>query len=85
MAKYKDFPIEAGSKVMFEENIFSKYTDKGKTEISDIQVTQGGGSAQQDTVMTVFFISDLEFAIPNFALEPESCGPNFLSTHGEKI
>jgi len=86
MAKYKDFPIDAGSKVMYEENILSKYTDNGKIEISDIQVTEGAGSAQQDTVMTVFLISDLEFAIPNFALEPERLWTKFFEhTWGKDI
>jgi hypothetical protein len=86
MAKYKDFPIETGSKVMYEENILSKYTDYGKIEISDIQVTDGAGSARQDSVMTVFLISDLEFAIPNFALEPERLLTKFFEhTWGKDI
>jgi hypothetical protein len=59
MAKYKDFPIEAGSKVMYEENILSKYMDYGKLKSVMIQVTEGAGSARQDSVMTVFLVSDL--------------------------
>ena len=86
IAKYKDFPIEAGSKVMYEDNILSKYTDYGKVEISDIQVTEGAGSARQDSVMTVFLISDLEFPVPNFALEPERLWTKFFEhTWGKDI
>ena len=71
---------------MYEENILSKYTDYAKIEISDIQVTHGAGSAQQDTVMTVFLISDLEFTIPNFALEPERLWTKFFEhTWGKDI
>ena len=60
--------------------------DYGKIEISDIQVTEGAGSARQDSVMTVFLISDLEVAIPNFALEPERLWTKFFEhTWGKDI
>jgi hypothetical protein len=68
---YKDFPIEKGARILYEENILSKYTDYGKVEISDITLTEGAGIAQDDTRMTVFHVSELEFQIPDFALEPE--------------
>jgi MFS superfamily sulfate permease-like transporter len=69
--KFKDFPIEYGARVLYEENMLSKYTDYGKVEISDIHLTEGAGSAEHNTVMTVFLVSDLHLSIPNFALEPE--------------
>jgi hypothetical protein len=66
--------------------VLSKYTDKGKIEIRDIQVTQGADSAQQDTVMTVFLVSDLGFAIPNFTLKPEILWTKFFEhTWGKDI
>ena len=60
--------------------------DYGKIEISDVQVTEGAGSARQDSVMTVFLVSDLGFAIPNFALEPERLWTKFFEhTWGKDI
>lgn len=69
--KFKDFPIERGRRILYEENILSKYTDFGKIEISDIHLSGGPGSAVEDVKITVFIVSDLPFPIPNFALEPE--------------
>lgn len=71
MAKFKEFSIERASRVLYEENILSRYTDYGKVEISDVQLVHGAGSAQQDCMMTVFVVSDLDITIPAFALEPE--------------
>ncbi len=86
VAKYKDFPIERGTRVLYEENILSQYTDYGKIEISDIQVIHGAGTAQQDSIMTVFHVSDLHFSIPNFALEPERLWTKFFEhTFGKDI
>ena len=45
--KFKNFPIEKGAKILYEENILSKYTDSGKIEISDITVSEGAGMAQR--------------------------------------
>ena len=69
--KFKNFPIETGAKILYEENILSKYTDFGKIEVSDITVSHGAGMAQEDTVITVIHISDTDLQIPNFSLEPE--------------
>lgn len=69
--KYKNFPIEKGTKILYEENILSKYTEYGKIEVSDITVSEGAGMAQVDTVITVVHISDLESHVPAFSLEPE--------------
>jgi MFS superfamily sulfate permease-like transporter len=71
MKKYKNFPIEKGARILYEENILSKYTDYGKVEVSDITLTEGARMAQEDTKMTVIHVSDIDIAIPDFALEPE--------------
>lgn len=71
MAKYKDFPIEKGVRIVYEENILSCYTDHAKIEISDITLTEGARMAQHDTRITVIHVTDLPFAVPEFALEPE--------------
>ena len=53
---------------MYEENILSKYTDYGKIEISDIQVTDGAGTALAGYGnFTVFLISILDFCIVLFS------------------
>ena len=84
--KFKNFPIEKGAKILYEENILSKYTDFGKIEISDITVSQGAGIAQDDTVLTVIHISDLDIHIPNFSLEPEKLWTKFSElTFGKDI
>jgi MFS superfamily sulfate permease-like transporter len=71
MKKYKNFPIEKGTRILYEENILSQYMDFGKVEVSDITLTEGARMAQEDTKMTVIHVSDIDIAIPDFALEPE--------------
>ncbi|HTE30077.1 MAG TPA: SulP family inorganic anion transporter, partial [Chryseolinea sp.] len=70
-SKYRNFPIENGAKIRYEENMLSAYTDFGKVEISDITVSEGAGMAQNDTVLTVVHVSELDLHIPAFSLEPE--------------
>jgi len=70
-AKYKGFPIEKGSRILYEENMISNYTDFGRVEISDVTVSDGAGIAQQDSQVTVILLSELQFVIPDFSLEPE--------------
>jgi hypothetical protein len=69
--KFRDFPIEKGNKILYEENILSKYSSFGKVEVSDIILTEGARQAGNDTHITIAHISDLGFAMPDFALEPE--------------
>jgi MFS superfamily sulfate permease-like transporter len=71
MKKFKDFPIQSGTKIQYEENILSKYTDYGKVEISDITISESARSAEEDRKITVIHVSDLELKMPDFALEPE--------------
>ncbi|MDH4092219.1 MAG: SulP family inorganic anion transporter [Cyclobacteriaceae bacterium] len=69
--KYRNFPIEKGAKILYEENMLVKYVNFGKIEVSDVTVSEGAGIAQHDTVITVMHVSDLENQIPAFSLEPE--------------
>ncbi len=69
--KYKDFPIEKGARILYEENVLSKYDDFGKVEISDITLTEGARMAQNDTKITVIQVSEINVNVPDFALEPE--------------
>ncbi len=70
--KYKDFPIQKGNKIPFEENILVQYSDDGKIEASDITLQEGAGQAKSEFHMTLVQLSDMDVQIPDFALEPES-------------
>jgi hypothetical protein len=84
--KYKDFPIEKGARILYEENLLSKYNDIGKIEISDITLTEGARMAQNDTHITVVQISEMNLNIPDFALEPEGLFTQFSElTFGKDI
>lgn len=86
VAKYKDFPIQKGNKILYEENILTQYTDYGKVEISDITLSEGVRQEQNDLHMTVVHISDLDLIIPEFALEPEGLWTKFSElTFGKDI
>lgn len=69
--KFKGFPIEKGKRILYEENILSRYTDFGKIEISDVTLSEGAGATGHNTIVTIVMISDLTYQVPNFALEPE--------------
>lgn len=69
--KFRNFPIEKGARVLYEENLLTKYADFGKIEISDITVAKGVRNEQDETVMTVLHLSDLDHVLPAFSLEPE--------------
>lgn len=69
--KYKDFPIEHGNKIPFEENSMSVYKDIGKLEVSDITLHEGARQSQNEIHVTVLQVSDIDMVIPDFALEPE--------------
>jgi MFS superfamily sulfate permease-like transporter len=83
--KYKDFPIQTdGSKIMYEENVLSRYTDFAKVEVSDMTLTEGARQAKSDTHITVAHISETELPIPDFALEPEGLWSKFSELVGGK-
>jgi MFS superfamily sulfate permease-like transporter len=69
--KYKDFPIQQGNKIQYEENVLTKYSAYGKIELSDITLTEGARQAQEDTHVTILQMSELDVTFPDFALEPE--------------
>lgn len=69
--KYKDFPIQNGSRIPYEENTLAKYVDVGKLESSDITLQEGVRQSQHDIQITILQVSDTDIAVPDFALEPE--------------
>src|SRR5258705_2540255 len=69
--KYRDFPIQQGNTLRYEENLLEKYSESSKIEISDITVTEILMNSKDDTHITVVHLSDIDFYIPDFALEPE--------------
>jgi len=83
-SKYKNFPIQSGNTIRFEENILSKYVDVGKVEIADLNITQGVRQAGQEIHVTVVHLSEMNLPIPDFALEPESFGTKFSELVGGK-
>lgn len=84
--KYKDFPIEKGTHIRYEENLMEKYLDQGRITVSDITLTEGAGQAEHHTPITVVMVSELEQSIPDFALEPENLWSAFSElTSGKDI
>ncbi|MEY4929690.1 MAG: hypothetical protein RI909_414 [Bacteroidota bacterium] len=69
--KYKDFPIQNGSKIPYEENTLGKYADAGKLESSDITLQEGVRQSQHEIQITVIQVSETDITVPDFALEPE--------------
>jgi MFS superfamily sulfate permease-like transporter len=69
--KYKNFPIQQGNKIPYEENILSMYGEFGKIEASDITVQEGARQFQNESPITIVQVSDIDFSVPDFALEPE--------------
>ncbi|HZY80049.1 MAG TPA: SulP family inorganic anion transporter, partial [Cyclobacteriaceae bacterium] len=82
--KYKDFPIQTGAKIAYEENVLSRYSDLAKIEVSDMTLTEGAGSAKSDTHITVAHISEIDLPVPDFALEPEGLWSKFSELVGGK-
>jgi len=69
--KYKDFPIQQGNRIQFEENVLSAYTDFGKLEVADITLTEGALQEKNETQITVLQVSEIDTHISDFTLEPE--------------
>lgn len=80
--KYKDFPIQAGAKFQYEENILSKYTDLAKYEVSDIKLSEVSVQSQNEVVITALLISEHDMHIPDFSLEPEGLWSKFSELAG---
>lgn len=84
--KYKDFPIQNGNKIPYEENLLSKYVDTGKIESTDITLQEGARQSQNEIHITLLQISDIDIMIPDFALEPEGLWSKlFESVSGRDI
>ncbi len=71
--KYRDYQLQVGNKV-YEQNVLYKYTELGRIEVADLSLIQGAMQAAIETQVTVINLSELQFALPDFALEPESFG-----------
>jgi len=84
--KYKDFPIQKGNRILFEENILTKYLDQERIEVSDMTLTSGAMQDKEDVHITVVHISEVDSHIPDFALEPEGLFSKFSElTEGKDI
>lgn len=75
--KYRDFPIQKGNKILYEENVLSKYSELGKIELSDMTLTEGVRQEKNDTRITIVQLSEIDTHIPDFALEPEGLWSKF--------
>lgn len=69
--KYKDFPIQKGNRIPYEENILIQYGEVGKIEVSDVTLLEGARQEQHDIQITILQLSETDILIPDFALEPE--------------
>lgn len=70
-SKYKDFPIQQGNRIQFEENVLSNYAAFGKLEVADITLMEGARQEQKETQITVLQISEIDTQVSDFTLEPE--------------
>jgi MFS superfamily sulfate permease-like transporter len=82
--KYRNFPIQKGSTLRYEENLLEKYSEDAKIEVSDITVTEILLASTEDTHITVIHLSDTDLLIPDFALEPESLHTKLSEVSGGK-
>lgn len=71
LLKFNGFPIQRGNKLLFEQNIVSKYVENGKIEASDISLQEGAMQDKTETQITLLQLSETDRIIPDFALEPE--------------
>ena len=84
--KYKDFPIQKGNKIQYEENILAKYLELGKIEVSDITLQEGALQERFDISITIVQLTETGMTIPDFALEPEGLWSKmFESVSGKDI
>jgi len=82
--KYKNFPIQRGVKIAYEENILEKYLEQGRISVSDVTLTEGALSTTRDTPITLVQITEIEAPIPDFALEPEGLFTKLSELAGSK-
>ena len=84
LMKYKDFPIQKGNRILFEENVLTKYANEERIDVSDMTLTVGAMQDKEDTHITVIHVSEMEKRIPDFSLEPESLMSKFSELVGGK-
>lgn len=82
--KYKNFPIQRGHQILFEENILEKYLDAGRISVSDVTLTEGARTDSRDAHITLVLITETDIPIPDFALEPEGLMTKFSELAGNK-
>jgi MFS superfamily sulfate permease-like transporter len=82
--KFKDFPIQKGNKILYEENILEKYLEQGRIGVSDVTLSEGALQEQTDTHITLVMVTETETVIPDFALEPEGLWTKFFELAGSK-
>jgi len=82
--KYKNFPIQHGVKVLFEENILEKYLEQARIIVSDVTLGEGALSASREMQITLVLISEVDMHIPDFALEPEGLATKVSELAGVK-
>ncbi len=82
--KYKNFPLQHGHQILFEENILEKYLDAGRISVSDVTLTEGARSDSRDIHITLVLVTEMDIPIPDFALEPEGLLTKFSELAGNK-
>ena len=71
LLKFRDFNIQVGSRVSYEENLLDIYLEKGHLTVSDIIITEGALGERNDTSITVLYLTELPLHVPDFVLVPE--------------
>ena len=84
LLKYRNFPIQKGNRILFEENILTRYDAEERIDVSDMTLTEGAMQDKEDTHITVVHVSEIEYPIPDFALEPEGLLSKFSELVGGK-
>lgn len=82
--KYRNFPIQRGMKISYEENILEKYLEQGRISVSDVTLAEGALSSKIETQITLVLITEIDVPIPDFALEPERLLTKFSELAGTK-
>jgi len=80
--KFRGFPFNSGRQILFEENLLISHYEWGRVEVSDVGLQDG----QEIVSMTILEVTETDFAIPDFSLEPESLWSKFSElTFGKDI
>lgn len=82
--KYKNFPVQRGLKINFEENILEKFLEQGRISVSDVTLSEGAMSSTVESQLTLVLITEIDIPIPEFALEPEGLLTKFSELAGTR-